>query len=320
MSDQLLKKSEEPTPLESGQGVARLAKPESVYRRLRYELSKTWARAPLLRLRHRGFRQADVFFASYPRSGSTWSRFTLFEMLIQNEASFDAVNSAFRGVGTHSKGLPILPSAGRLIGTHESYQPEYKKAVYLVRDARDVLLSEYAYLKALGRFRGELDEFVARFLRGKVNGFGAWHIHTSSWLNSPIAGTSNMLTVRFEDLRANPEMSFRRIVEFLGVEVETPAVTRAVENNSLERMRAKEDRSPRKASVRDRFVRSGSVEKWRMELSPKQLQMVEQAVGDILLRVGYPVASLSRGNVFGAAAQTPMPAKLPGRTVSECQE
>jgi hypothetical protein len=284
--------------------MARQKRPESVYRRLRYELSKTWARTPLLRLRHRGFRQTDVFFAAYPRSGSTWSQFTLFETLTGLEASFDGVNAAIRGVGTHPLGSPILPGGGRLIGTHESYRAEYDKAVYLVRDARDVLLSEYAYLKALGRFSGELDQFVSAFVRGKVNGFGAWQAHVASWLNSPIADTSSMLLVRFEDLRSNPEMVFRGVVEFLGMEVEPEAVKRAVANNSLEQMRAKEDRSPRRVSVRDRFIRSGSLQKWRTELSPRQLQMVEQAAGDSLRRMGYPMGSLSQENLFTAAAPT----------------
>jgi Sulfotransferase domain len=290
--------------VESGQDRAKRKKPESSYRRLRYELSKTWARTPLLRLRHRGFRETDVFFAAYPRSGSTWSTFTLFEILTHQEASFDAVHTVFRGVGTHSVGSPILPGGGRLIGTHESYRAEYKKAVYLVRDARDVLLSEYAYLKALGRFRGELEEFVGAFVRGKVNGFGAWQLHVASWLNSPIAGTSSMLLVRFEDLRSNPEMVFRGIGEFLGMEVEAETVKKAIANNSLEQMRAKEDRSPQRVSARGRFVRSGSTQKWRTELSPRQLQMVEQAAGDSLRRIGYPIGSLSRENLFGANAQT----------------
>jgi hypothetical protein len=106
-------------------------KPESAYRRLRYELSKTWARGPLLRLRHRGFNSADVFFGSYPRSGSTWSRFTIFEILTGQEATFEAVRAAFRGLGSHSKAPPLLPGGGRFLSTHEMYQSEYKKAMYL---------------------------------------------------------------------------------------------------------------------------------------------------------------------------------------------
>ena len=266
-------------------------KPESAYRRLRYELSKTWARKPLLNLRHRGFRSADVFFASYPRSGSTWSRFTLFEMLTGEEATFDAVNAAFRSLRTHAKARAVLPEGGRLLSTHEMYRREYNKAIYLVRDGRDVMLSEYAYLKALGRFKGEMDEFVTDFLQGKANGFGPWQRHVASFLDSPIASSSNMLLVRFEELRSKPEQEFRRIAEFLSVKLEPARLTTAISNNSLERMRAKEDRSPQRASVNGRFVRSGSVDKWRTELSPKQLQLVDKLAGSTLQRLSYPLST-----------------------------
>jgi hypothetical protein len=269
-------------------------KPESAYRRLRYELSKTWARGPLLRLRHRGFNSADVFFGSYPRSGSTWSRFTIFEILTGQEATFETVRAAFRGLGSHSKAPPLLPGGGRFLSTHEMYRSEYKKAMYLVRDGRDVLLSEHAYLKALGRFHGELDEFVSAFLHGKANGFGSWQRHVSSWLDSPLASsTSNLLLVRFEDLRRDPEQEFRRIADFLGVRLESERLRMAIANNSLERMRAKEDRSPQGASVRGRFVRSGSVQKWRTELSPNQLRMIDEFAGNTLLRLHYPVPTPS---------------------------
>lgn len=268
-------------------------KPESAYRRLRYELSKTWARKPLLTLRHRRLHTADAFFASYPRSGSTWSRFTIFEMLTGQEAMFDAVNSAFRSLRGHSKAWPLLPGGGRLLSTHEMYRTEYKKAIYLVRDGRDVLLSEYAYLKALGRFNGELDEFVPEFLQGKANGFGSWQRHVESWLDSPIASTSNLLVLRFDELRSNPEMEFARVADFLGVKLESMRIKAAIANNSLERMRAKEDKSPQRASVNGRFVRSGSLQKWRAELSQNQLQLIDELAGSTLQRLNYPLSTQS---------------------------
>jgi hypothetical protein len=262
-------------------------KPESAYRRLRYELSKTWARKPLVRLRHRNFHPNDIFFGSYPRSGSTWLGFTLFEILTGKEATFEAVHAAFRGIGDHSQAWRLLPGGGRFLSTHERYRRDYRKALYLVRDGRDVLLSEYAYLKALGRFHGELSEFVGAFLRGEVNGFGSWQDQVSSWLNSPIASTSNLLLVRFEDVRQNPEEQFRRIADFLGVKIESNVLHSAIANNSLERMRSKEDRSPQKASVNGRFVRSGSMEKWRTELPAEQLRKLDALADKTLLRLGY---------------------------------
>ena len=216
----------------------------------------------------------------------------MFEILTGRDAGFDAVNNTISGVSSLTHGVPVLPGRGRLVGTHESYRSEYKRAIYLVRDVRDVLLSEYAYVKALGYFCDGLDQFIVAFLRGRVNGFGPWHRNVSSWLDSVIAGTPDLLVLRFEDLRSNPEELFARMTEFLGVSADPQVIRRAVANNSLDKMREKEDRSPQLPPGKDRFVRSGSVQGWRGKLTDSQLHLIEQHAGSMLSRVGYPLSTL----------------------------
>lgn len=274
------------------------------FTRFRYELSKTKLRIPLVWVRHRALRQSDIILGAYPRSGSTWTRFTLFEILTGREADFDVVNATLRGVGSFERGMPVLPYGGRLIGTHEQYRREYKRAVYLVRDGRDVLLSEYAYLKALKFFDSDLDRFIERFL-GKdghrINGFGPWQNHVSSWLDSPLANTSNLLLVRFHELRNNPEEGFSRIADFLGVDVTSERIHQAVLNNSLSRMREKEKRSPQLPSQKDSFVRKGANQGWRGTLTESQLDLIERRAGSILLRLGYPSCTVSQESLLTRA-------------------
>jgi len=266
-------------------------KPESAIGKLRFRLSKTKLRVPMQWLRHRGFRPTDMFFSTYPRSGTTWTRFTMFEILTGESATFDSVNSVMLGVGAHERARPILPGGGRLIGTHESYRKEYKRAVYLVRDVRDVIFSEYAFTTALDRFHGTLDDFIRDFFRGKINGYGSWPRHVTSWLDSPIAGTPNLLVMKYEELRKDPEGQFRRMLDFAGMERDPEAVRQAIANNSLEKMRAKENDSPRKASVRGRFVRGGFVQGWKDKLSEEQLRRIEANAGETLMRLGYPLVT-----------------------------
>src|SRR6202142_464036 len=262
-------------------------------KRLRYLLHKTVLRVPLYWIRHRGVGPNDVFFGSYPRSGTTLSRFVLYEILTGREANFDVVNATLRGIHRTDHGIPTLPGEGRVLGSHEQYRKEYKRAFYLVRDGRDVALSEYAYLKAQGFFRGDMDEFLLKFLggRGRINGFGPWQKHVASWLDCPIAGGQNLLIVRFEELRQKPEETFGRISEFLGVKADPQLIKRAVANNSLKRMKDKERLSPQ--LPKDAFVRSGSVQGWREKLTKSQVEMIEQYAGSALLRVGYPLSTHS---------------------------
>lgn len=293
----MTQQSHNPEAGESRGGTKMRKKPTSAWRKFRRQLSKTKLRVPHIWLRHQGIREADVFFASYPRSGTTWSRFTLFEILTGREASFHAVNSALPGVGRHAQGAQLLPGNGHVISTHEQFRKEYQKAIYLVRDARDVALSEFAYTTALEFFHGNLDQFLEIFLCKKISPFGPWPRHIASWLDSPIAGTSNLLVLRFEDLRRNPFDGFTRMAEFLGVEVDAERVRRAIANNSLDKMKEKERVEPQRASVKDHFVRSGSVQGWRSKLSSAQVEFIEKHAGSTLLRLGYPMSAAAEAGI-----------------------
>jgi hypothetical protein len=270
-------------------------KPTSAYRKLRRKFAQTRLRAPLVWLRHRDLTPADIFFAAYPKSGTTWARFVLYELLTGKSSGFKATNSQMPGVGLHAKASRVLPSGGRLIATHEYYRKEYHRAIYMVRDARDVLLSEHAFLKALDYYQEDLAQFVPYFLFTCVSAYGPWHKNVASWLDSPIAGSQNMLLVRYEDLRQDPVPWFARMAEFLGLDVNEEKIKIAVANNSIEAMRKKEDREPVRTSIRGRFVREGKVRGWLSKLTPAQVRLIEEHAGPMLSRLGYPLsAELSR--------------------------
>jgi hypothetical protein len=281
-------------------------KPESGLGKLRFKLSKTKLRVPLMWFRHRSLRPQDLVFGTYPRSGTTWASFTMFEIFTGESANFNSVHSALKGVNKIDEAKQILPNGGRVIGSHESYRKEYTRGVYIVRDPRDVLLSEFAFMSALNRFDGSLDDFIKSFFRGTVHGFGAWPKHVASWLDSPIAGTTNLLVLRYEDLRRDPENQFRRIAEFAGVKRDAEAIRRAVANNSVDKMREKELAAPRKASVNGRFIRQGKVQGWKGQLSTEQLQLIESKTEHLLVRLGYPVGTASVSSSSAQRASEPL--------------
>jgi len=257
-------------------------------RKLRHQVAKSPMRAPLVWLRHKSLQPTDVFLGSYPRSGSTWLRFLLFESLVGESSGFQNVNLAIPDVKGHEVGLRFMPGNGRLIKTHEVYHPQYRKAIYLVRDPRDVALSEYAYQTALGLVDLELDEYLSRFLTRGVNPFSSWRAHAESWLSAPLS-KEQLLIVRFEDLRKNTFQTVAQIARFMGLPPADDRIRKAIADNTVDRMRAKEKETPQRASKRGRFIRSGSVGGWRANLNPAQVQMFRQYVSDTLLQMGYPL-------------------------------
>ncbi|MFZ0769867.1 MAG: sulfotransferase domain-containing protein [Candidatus Sulfotelmatobacter sp.] len=268
-----------------------------VLRKLRYSLAKTPARAPLVWVRHRGFKISDVFVGSYPRSGSTWLRFMLLEILAGQSSGFSNTNEMIPDVGKHQSAVPVLPAGGRLVKTHEPFRAEYKKAIYLARDPRDVALSEFAYQKALGLAGSDFDGYLQHFLRGEVNPFGSWSNHAISWTDAADSGRSEVLLVCFEELKSNSEQELSRIVDFLGVPVQAAKIRAAIANNSMDKMRQKEKANPQRASAKGKFICSGSAGGWREVFTEEQSQLVQQYAGNILARLGYSEVESMEGKL-----------------------
>ena len=80
---------------------------------LRYKASRTKLRAPKAWWEHRGLNDKDVLFASFERSGNTWLRFVLMEILTKGDAGFLNVNQVLPEMGTHREMKPVLPNGGR---------------------------------------------------------------------------------------------------------------------------------------------------------------------------------------------------------------
>ena len=277
-------------------------------KKLRYKASRTRLRAALAWWQHRGLNDRDILLASFERSGNTWLRFVLMEILTKNNAGFLNVNQVVPEMGTHREMKPVLPNGGRLIKTHEQYRPEYKRAIYLMRDLRDVMLSNWARDKEMGfsqyfdNGKG-MDGYIESFLQGKVTRFGSWQAHVDSWLNCPLAKNGNLLVVRYEDLRRDTEAGLLQMLEFLGIKGDRDLIRRAIQNNSLRAMREKEEKAKNSGATLGkgtllrkhrldredaRFVRSGSVGGWRGKLSDSQINMVTAYASNALVRAGYP--------------------------------
>jgi hypothetical protein len=283
----------------------------SQLRHLRYRLARTKLREPLRIWQHRGLKPQDVYLASFGRSGSTWLRFVLLEVFTDNNAGFLNVHDVIPEIGMNTNAQPILPNGGRLIKTHEPYRRVYKKAIYLVRDVRDVLLSAYAVDSTNGmrsfhcQGRG-FEGYIDTFLRGKCAHQGSWQNHVNSWVDSPLGKNGNLLLIRFEDMRKNTEATVSEILKFLECNYDILKVRAAIANNSLDRMRAKEETVKRSGVKLDkkvlirthsveredgRFVRKGAIGGWRNKLSESQVRLVEEWTGPTLRRMGYEVGS-----------------------------
>lgn len=243
--------------------------------------------------RHLGVNSADVFLAAYPKSGSTWLAFILARLLTGRESTFDNVGEVVPGV-EYLRGMTgVLGSGGRLVRTHEPYRTAYRKAVYLVRDARDVAVSYFHYMVGRGRYRGDLSAFVHLFLNGTGDGYGSWGAHIWSWLKSRAHAEGNVLVVRYEDMLVDPLGTVAGICDFLGVRKSEQEIGIAVASNAAEKMKQKERSSTHLARHLSGkpFVRRAESGNWATLLSPDDNAEVISVLGAQLSTLGYPTDS-----------------------------
>ncbi|MEA2508105.1 MAG: hypothetical protein QOG21_187 [Actinomycetota bacterium] len=255
-------------------------------------------RRPTVWARHRGIQRHDAILASYPRSGTTWMRFLLSQALSGQSSEFKAIRGIVPYVGRHRHALSILPGGGKLMYSHDLLSKDVTdRAIYVVRDARDVALSEFNWQKRIGVYEGELDPFLRDFVSGRGSPFGSWGAHVDGWFDADRIADDRLKVVKFEDLKKDAPGVLASVLSFLRVTVPEAEIAQVVESNSVEMMRQKEDRAPegsfKKRVVKRnvRFVNAGSVGKWQRNLNPTQEQLIEEAFGSQLQRLGYALHS-----------------------------
>lgn len=260
-------------------------------RRLSHRITESPLTRPVVvAIRHRGISDADSFLASYPKSGNTWLKFMLAQLLGGRPVDFDSVERLVPDAGGHAQAPRLLPGGGRLIKTHEPLRPSlaryYRRSVYIVRDGRDVAVSYYFSMLRTGLFEGDFPSFLDRFLDGEVGGFGAWHDHVLSWLG----GRGDTLVLRYEDLLGDPAGGLAKAAAHLGVDPPPDRLEEVVRANEAEAMRSKESGTKigrERVRTDINFVRAASAGGWVEHFDEADVERFAEVAGAALSAAGY---------------------------------
>lgn len=242
----------------------------------------------------------DVFLTSYPRSGNTWTRFLIGNLVHEKEeVTFLSVERLVPDMYKHSdRVLRNLPRP-RTLKSHECFDPRYQKVIYIVRDPRDVAVSNYHWeLKLRSVKEGyPIEEFVPRWMAPEFwPRIGSWGDHVSSWLATR-RGRDGFLLLRYEDLKKDPQRELARVAEFLGIEATPERLRRAIELSSAENMRKIETKESGKwvATTLTRqdkpFVRNATSGGWKTVLPAKTVAYIETHWGQLMRELGYEFAT-----------------------------
>ena len=251
----------------------------------------------------------DTFLVSYPKSGSTWARFLVAALANPEETvSFLNIDRLLPSISSRSKRALRKQPRPRLIKSHEYFDARYQNVIYVVRDPRDVVLSQYRFFLKRGAIDDgyALDRFVNRFLAG-LNEYGSWGENVGSWLAAR-QGSKRFLLLRYEDMLVGTDKELKKVADFLGKVVTPEYVARCVEQGSAERMRDLEKKQgdqwvTTKGKRKDvPFVGAAKAGGWKSGLAPEHVAQIESAWGPLMRHVGYETSTDAAGTGIAAGA------------------
>lgn len=269
-----------------------------------------------------------IWLASYPKSGNTWMRILIANLLSGQDRPADINNlsepETLAGRWRFADDMLVEPDLlGReeledLRALHCDFAAQDRKqaffckthdrfwrrpgeptlgsaargALYIVRDPRDVAvsLSHHASLS--------VDAAIAQMTDPSAHSAGPlllpyvvgdWGAHVTGWTQQRLINTK---VVRYEAMHGDTAGTLGDILEFLGGRASEADILRAVNHSRLEELQRQEASKGFRESRpgQKRFFRSGKVGAWREVLSVTQVRLLEDHFGEVMVANGYALA------------------------------
>jgi Sulfotransferase domain len=237
----------------------------------------------------------DVFILSFPKSGNTWARFLIANLIYpETPADFSNINRLTPDPEAMSKRELAKMPRPRIIKSHQYFDPRYPRVIYIVCDPRDVLLSTYHFQRKCRVIEDQfpLEKYATQFIAGKTSPYGSWGDNVASWLvtrqNRP-----GFLLLRYEDMLEDAARELNKVVAFLQIPPDAERIANAVRRSAADEMRKLERSqahlwSSTKSTRQDLpFVRAAKAGGWRTELPEEAVSQLEGAWGHLMTHLGY---------------------------------
>jgi hypothetical protein len=234
-------------------------------------------------------RPDDVFIVSYPRSGNTWVRFLLANLLAPNE------KITFRNIEKYVpsiyKSADILDAreGRRYIKSHNPCYELYPKLIYVYRDGRDALVSYYYYATGKNVFSGTFEDFI---FSPFVEQFTSWKEHIECACEFAFKYPDRILILRYEEMLISTVPALTSISAFLGLACDAQAIAEAARKSSFEHLQNVEQESGGETlGKKFTFFRTGTSNQWRDQFGSDLYEQFLRKNEQTLRRLGYQIES-----------------------------
>lgn len=264
---------------------------------------------------------------SYPKSGNTWTRALIAAYLrdmdieLNNMHGSDADSNPKWIQGLMPVRLDLMEPRDKLlfrpaslftmsmlnktpfiVKTHNMYATLYgiplfpegtiKKAFYMIRDPRDIVISLSNF------FKRDIDETIQlmnneQFMLTGPNMMislcGSWSAHYRTWATHARSAAIDFAIIKYEDLLIDPCQIFTQFLRIWGQPIDDARIKRAVERTKFSLLQQKEideDFKERPSNV-EHFFREGRAGQWQDILTDEQISTIEKQHGAVMTEAGY---------------------------------
>ena len=249
-------------------------------------------------------RPEDVFIASFPKSGTTWTqqivRLVYSRGLIHdNDPSLHAIIPWL----DDSEDLPDLSvvdtlTSPRVFKSHNPYHllpcklTESNRLIYVTRTAKDTAVSMYFHTFGFKMYEYDesIEHFIGEFMAGRVE-YGPYWTHLSSWYAQ--RKRSNILVLHYEDMQRDLAATVARVAHFLDQPLTNEEIERIAELSTFSSMKKDHrtsmqlwDEEQRKPGMP--FMREGKAGDWANHFTPELAQVFDREFKVKMATINWP--------------------------------
>tara|TARA_Y100001968_G_scaffold67882_1_gene58870 strand:+ start:9570 stop:10367 length:798 start_codon:yes stop_codon:yes gene_type:complete len=248
--------------------------------------------APLLKIIntvkfHNKLKKEDIMLATYPKSGTTWFRFILANIISyidfdsKYSIDYETLNGSFR-CSYDSKDISEInyESIPRFFATHRPYSAlrfNRYKSVYILRNPGDVMISFYHYNKSLKNPYTKCAS-LKEFIRDEKVGIKKWCFHVNSWVNK-----ANVI-LTYEGMKKNAFSEIKTMFDTLGIIINDNAINYSIEKSDFKLIKNMEKKigMDKKAKEKHKegylFARKGQTNQWKEYLDEEDIQYINSYI------------------------------------------
>ena len=177
----------------------------------------------------------------------------------------------------------------QIYGNNVIPQPITKKAIYIVRDPRDIAISLADHMgESLDMAIAMMNEdrYALNDESGMFQQVSSWSFNVKSWTSET---SFPVHVMRYEDMISDPHAVFTDLIKFLDLPLDETLLNKSIEATSFNSLKSQEDEFGfrEKSNKQKRFFTNGRAGVWKDILTDEQARRIEHDHKEIMKKFNY---------------------------------